>query len=258
LEPIAPGKSETFADFPIRRMTPKAIRVLRDRKAHLIEAGNGRLKAIRQVYAWASERDLVSTNPAREVAYLRSNSEGLHSWTVEEVELFEARHPIGSKARLALALLMYTGLRRSDLVKLGRQHVRDGWITIAVQKNRRRKPISIELPIIAVLQNVIAASPTGDLTYLMTEFGRPFTANGFGNWFRRRCNEASLPQCSAHGLRKAGAARAAENGATTHELMAIFGWPTVKEAERYTRAAERKRLAGGATRLLAGRREVEK
>lgn len=249
-EPVAPGNSEKFADFPLNRMTAKAIRVLRDRKALLPEAANSRIKSVRQVYAWAMEHEHVSTNPARDVFYIRNNSQGFHSWTAEEVEQFERRHPVGSKARLALALLLYTGVRRSDVVHLGRQHVRNGWFKIAAQKNRNRKPVTIELPVLPILHEVIAASPTGDLTFLVTEFGRPFTANGFGNWFRRRCNEVGLHQCSAHGLRKAGAARAAENGATTHELMAIFGWQTVKEAERYTKSAERKRLAGSATRLL--------
>jgi integrase len=100
------------------------------------------------------------------------------------------------------------------------------------------------------LATIIDATVTGALTFLVTEYGRPFTAAGFGGWFRTRCDEAGLPQCSAHGLRKAGAARAAENGATAHELMAIFGWLSLKEAERYTAAAQRRRLARNATRLL--------
>lgn len=256
-EAVAPGKAETFAEFPVERMAAKAIRVLRDRKAGLPEAANSRVKALRQVFAWAIENEHVTTNPARDVPYIRGNTVGFHSWEVEEVEQFEHRHPIGTKARLALALLMYTGVRRSDVVRLGRQHIRDGWFKIAVQKNRKRKPVTVELPVLIALDEIIAASPTGDLTFLITQFGRPFTANGFGNWFRRRCKEADLSHCSAHGLRKAGAARAAENSATTHELMAIFGWQTVKEAERYTQAAQRKRLASNAERLL-GHRQAEK
>jgi integrase len=249
-EPVAPGQSETFADFPLARMTAKAIRILRDRKANYPEAANARVKAVRQVFAWGIDQDHVLVNPARDVSYLRAGSSGFHSWSVEEVGRFEERHPLGTKARLALALLMYTGVRRADLVLLGRQHIRDGWFKIALQKNRNRKPITIDLPVLSALREIIDASPVGDLTFLVTQFGRPFTANGFGNWFRRRCDEAELPHCSAHGLRKAGAARAAENGATTHELMAIFGWQTVKEAERYTQAAQRKRLAASAERLL--------
>ena len=90
---------------------------------------------------------------------------------------------------------------------------------------------------------MIDASPVGEMTFVVTDQGRPFTVAGFGNWFRERCNEAGLVHCSAHGLRKSAATVAAENGATAHELMAIFGWLTLQEAERYTRAAERKKLA---------------
>jgi site-specific recombinase XerD len=94
-----------------------------------------------------------------------------------------------------------------------------------------------------VLQSIIDASPTGDLTYLMTDHGKPFTPAGFGGWFREQCDKAALKHCSAHGLRKAGASIAAENGASPHQLMAIFGWLTLKEAERYTQAARRRRMA---------------
>jgi integrase len=100
------------------------------------------------------------------------------------------------------------------------------------------------------LQRILDASPTGNLAYLTTAYGRPFTVAGFGMRFREWCNRAGLPQCSAHGLRKAGAALAAENRATEHQLMAIFGWRTIQEAERYTKAARRKKMAGDAMPLL--------
>lgn len=245
-ERIAPGAAETFADFPIDRLSSKAIRVLRDRKGGLPHAANNRLKVIRYVFAWAMEAEHVASNPARDVALLRARSEGHHSWTLEEVEQFEARHAIGSKARLALDLLIYTGSRRSDVVRLGRQHVRKGWLRFTQHKTK----LTVELPILPALQCTIDASPTGDLTFLVTEQAKAFTAAGFGNWFRDRCDEAGLPQCSAHGLRKASAARAAENGATANQLMAIFGWLNLSEAERYTKAAQRRKLAGAAVTLL--------
>lgn len=100
------------------------------------------------------------------------------------------------------------------------------------------------------LAKIVAVSPCGDLTFLVTDYGKPFTAAGFGNWFRDRCNEAGLPQCSAHGLRKMGATRAAENGATEHQLMAIFDWKTPGQARIYTAQARRKKPAGGAMALL--------
>ena len=249
-EPIAPGARETFADFPLRRITGKVLRILRDRKEELPEASTGRVKAIRRMFSWAVERDLIETDPSRDVKRLKHTSAGHHSWTVEEVEQYEARHPVGTKARLALALLLYTGVRRSDAVLLGRQHVKGGWLKFIAQKNRRRAPVTVELPMPPALASIVDASLTGALTFLVTEYGKPFTPAGFGGWFRARCDEAGLRQCSAHGLRKAGAVRAAENGATTHELMAIFGWLSLKEAERYTEAARRRSLARNATRLL--------
>ena len=197
------------------------------------------------IFKWALENEIgnLTTNPTREVAYLKHATTGHHTWTVEEVEQYEKRHPVGSKARLALALLLYTGTRRSDAVLLGRQHTRSGWLKFTAQKNRRRNPVTIEVPILPALQSIIDASVTGDLTYMMTEYGQPFTAAGFGGWFRERCDEAGLRHCSAHGLRKAGASIAAENGASPHQLMAIFGWLSLKEAERYTQAARRKGMA---------------
>lgn len=244
-EPIAPGSADRFADFPIEKMSAKAFRVLRDRKADFPAAANMRVKAVRRVFKWAVENEIggLTTNPTRDVAYMKHVSGGYHTWTVEEVEQYEKRHPIGSKARLALALLLYTGVRRSDLVLLGRQHARAGWLKFTAQKNRNRNPITVEVPILPVLQSIIGASKTGELTYLVTEYGRPFTVAGFGGWFRERCDEAGLTHCSAHGLRKAGATIAAENGASPHQLMAIFGWLTLKEAERYTQAARRRRMA---------------
>ena len=87
------------------------------------------------------------------------------------------------------------------------------------------------------------------MTFLVNDLGRPFTDAGFGNWFRDRCVEAGVPG-RAHGLRKAGATIAANNGATAHQLMAIFGWDTLKMAEAYTRAADQERLAESAMHML--------
>lgn len=252
LEPIAPGSEHLFADFPLHRLDTKALRILRDRKREVPEAANARVKAIRRVFMWAMETDDtgVRTNPARDVTYFRQATDGHHTWTDEEVAAFVARHPPGTKAHLALSLLMYTGVRRSDVVKLGRQMVRDGWITFVETKGRSQKVKTTEIPIVPELQEAIAAAPAANLTFLVTEYGRPFSSAGFGNWFRDRCDEAGLKHCSAHGLRKAGATRAAENGATEHQLMAIYGWSNPQQAAVYTRKARRRKLAAEAIHLL--------
>lgn len=252
LEKVVADSAETFADFPLNRLTSKAIRVLRDRKVlqGFPDAANNRLKAIRRMFAWAVEDEVVDTNPARDVSYARTATSGHHTWTDDEILRFQQRHPPNTKAGLALALLSYTGVRRSDVVRLGRQHMRDGWLKFRTFKGRNSNPVTVEIPVLGPLKEALEAGPTGDMTFLMTEYGRPFTAPGFGNWFRDRCNEAELPHCSAHGLRKAGATLAAENGASTHELMSIFGWLTLQQAERYTRAAQRRKLAARAPDLL--------
>ena len=234
------------------------MRRLRDKKASHPEAANALIKALRQVFAAGVSNNIVTGNPAREVPYLHGDSSGYHSWTPEEIAAFEQRHPIGTRARLALALLLYTGQRRSDVVRLGKQHVRGKTLSFTQHKNRNKKPVTLELPIVPELQKIIDASPCGDLTFLVTEFGRPFSSSGFGNRFRQWCDEAGLKNCSAHGLRKAAAARLAELGATEHEIMSVTGHRTSKEVTRYTSAARQKILAERAMAKLAGGQKANK
>ena len=254
LEPWQAGSVLTFGDAPLARLDAAALRVLRDRKRDYPEAARSRIKAISRVFDWTIEAGHATRNPCRDVKYPTAGKHsGFHSWTSEEVEKYEARHPIGTKARLAFALLLYTGQRGSDVHLFGPQHVSDGWLRFTQQKNAGRNPVRLQLPMLPVLRDIIAVSPTGPSTFLVTEHGKPFSRKGFGQWFRKRCDEAGLPHCTAHGLRKAGAVIAAENGATAHELMSIFGWRTIKEAERYTRAAEQKHIAGDAMSKLMRR-----
>lgn len=245
-EPIATGNPRKVGDCPVPAMTRRAIIVLRDRYADTPEAANSRVKAMRQVFANGMflEPPACEHNPARDVPYLASNNpDGFHTWTLGEVEQYEATHPIGTKARLAMALLLFVAQRRSDVVLFGKQHAQKGWLIFTQFKNRKKKPIRLAVPIRPELQTIIDASPCGELTYLVTEFGKPFTANGFGNKFREWCDAAGLPQCSAHGLRKAAAARLAELGATEKEIMAITGHTTTKEIVRYTKGAQQRLLA---------------
>ncbi|MFY9768915.1 MAG: tyrosine-type recombinase/integrase [Xanthobacteraceae bacterium] len=249
-EPRKPGSRDLMRDCPLSVVSPAHIKMLRDRKAATPAAANSR-KYLSSMFGWAIEQGLVRFNPAREVRRVRYATAGFHSWTVDEVRQYEKRHPVGTKARLAFALLLFLGPRRGDVVTLGRQHERDGWLRFVPRKTRYKRLEATEKPILPILADIIARSPTGDLTYLVTEYGRPFTASGFGNWFRARCDEAGLPHCSAHGLRKAGATIAAENGATDRQLMALYDWTSEKQANVYTAAANRKRLAGQAAQLLA-------
>ncbi len=246
---------------PYARMETKHVRLqIRDPKRATPEAANGRVKALRQVFKWAVEVGYASTNPARDVPMLRPNNpDGFHTWTEEEVQKYEARHPSGTKARLALALFLFTGVRISDAVRLGPQMERDGELCFTEEKNKANKPKHREIPILPILRAELDANPSGHLAYIVTEWGRPYASpNAFGIWFKRQCVAAGLPHCAAHGLRKAGATRAAENGATEHQLMAMFGWDSPKQAALYTRKANRKRLAADAMhKLIPGQTENE-
>jgi integrase len=141
---------------------------------------------------------------------------------------------------------MYTGLRRGDAATAGKQHIRNGVISLQMEKTKEW----VHIPVLDVLQRTLDAGPTGDLSFNCTQAGRPWVKESLGNAFKDACKLAGVMDKAAHGLRKAAATRAADNGATAHELMAIFGWIDIKEAEIYTKAADRKRLAARAMGML--------
>jgi integrase len=252
-EPLMSGSSHLMGDCPLASFGAKHVRTLRDRRADMPDAANHQVKFIGYVYTWAleAEPDLVKSNPARDVRKLKIKPGGYHTWTVAEVRQYENRHPIGTKARLALAIFMFTGVRRADAVKLGHPNVHDGQIQWTETKNENNDPKDRDISLLPQLKDILNATPlVGTTTWLVTDFGKPFSVAGFGNKMRDWCNEAGLPHCSAHGLRKAGATIAAENGATAHQLMSIFGWETLKQVEKYTKKARAKRLARDAMHLI--------
>jgi len=243
---------EKHADKALALMEARHVRALRDERCDRPGAANTRLKALKALFAWACEEkpELAPQNPTLGVRKIKYATDGHHSWSPGEITQYRDRHPIGSKARLALDLLLYTGGRREDAVRLGSQHVRNGRIKFRQAKNEHRNPIDIDIPLHSELDASIAATPSGHLTFLITEFGRPFTPAGFGNWLRARCDEAGLHHCSAHGLRKACATALAEAGASTHEIAAVTGHTSLEEIERYTRAAQKKMMADAAIAKL--------
>lgn len=222
------------------------IEASRDKRKATPAAADKLVKYTRTFFGWCIEKKLIDANPAAGVAKINTASEGHHTWTVDEVRQYEDRHPIGTQARLALALLLHTGGRRGDVYALGRQHVTDGYICFTQEKGRRHKIVRIEIPLRAELRSIIKATETGDLAFIVSAKGGPYTKESFGNRFREWCNEASLPHCSAHGLRKAAATILAESGASAPELCAIFGWSKLETAQIYIDKAQRKLMAGNA------------
>jgi integrase len=247
-EPIYPKSMEVFGDIPIAKMTPKAVRVLRDRKAEFRTAANDRRKVIGYVFGWGMEAhpDLVLTNPVRDVARLKHKVVNVPPWSEADFQLFMNKYPAGSKERRAMALHLYTGARGSDVRQFGPQHVKDGRFAFSQQKTGGW----VDIPVMAELARELALAPKDALAFILTEYGRTFSQKGYGNWFNAKCRDAGLVDRTAHGIRGGAATIAANNGATVHQLMAMFGWISESMAIRYTRAADRKRLADSGMPLI--------
>jgi integrase len=247
---ILKGIVDKVGDQPIAAINRASIEASRDARRDRPEAANSMVKTLRVLFGWGMEdevaRAYVKANPAAQVAMIASRSEGFHTWNDEEVATYEAKWPLGTRERLALDVLLYTGLRRGDAVQLGRQHVRNGIFSIKTEKTGEW----VVAPVLEPLQRSIDATKTGDLVYLVTSRGEPWSKESFTNWFRKCCKLAGVPG-SAHGLRKAGASRAAENGATEAQLNALFGWKEgSRESATYVRKARRNVLAMDAAQLL--------
>lgn len=203
---------------------------------------------MRGLFKWAKGAGHVTTNPAAGVEYpAKPKSQGFPVWTEDDLARYEARWPLGSKERVWLAVLLYTGLRRGDAVRIGRQHVRDGIASIRTEKSQGE--IEVIIPVLPDLQTALDAGPTGDLAFICGERGEPLVKESFGNMFSEAARKAGVKK-SAHGVRKAGATRAANRGATVAQLEAIFGWVGGKMASHYTRSADRAQLARDAISKL--------
>lgn len=219
-------------------------------KAETPSAQRNYLRMVRMVLAFAVEQNMRPDNPALAIKMPSVKSAGFHTWTEDQIAQYQARHPIGSKARLAMELMLCTSGRRGDAVSLGPQHIRNGELTYTQHKNRNNNPVRLVVPVHPDLQRAIEAAPSQHLTFLITEYGQPFTDKGFGGWFRKRCDEAGLSGCSAHGLRLACCRRLAEAGCSEKVIAALTGHRDMRMVARYTRAADQARMARTAVAAL--------
>ena len=160
--------------------------------------------------------------------------------------MVEAKFAIGTMERLALGILLYTGQRRSDVVRFGPDMVKNDWLVFTQHKNRNRKPVEMALPFVEPLRKLIEQTPrAGKVTWIVSARNQPFEGDYFSRWFKDACKEAGVPG-TPHGLRKAAASRLAELGCTEREIMAITGHTTSREVDRYAKSARQKVLAKSA------------
>lgn len=238
---------ETSGDKALSLVTRKAIVAGRDRRKDTPAMARHFVETMRGLFAWAVDAEHVKVDPTLNVKVSKPKTEGHHTWTDEECDLFEARWPIGTRERLAFDILLYTGFRRGDAARFGRQHVRNGLIHMTTEKGQGK--VTVILPLLQPLADSITATRTGDMVFIAKANGTGMSKEGFGNWFAEACEAAGVPG-RAHGLRKAGATRAANRGASDAQLDAIFGWSGRGMAALYTKKANRQKLAEDAASFL--------
>jgi integrase len=198
-------------------------------------AARNHLKALRGLLQHAKHDVTRDLKPPR----ARTNRHA--SWPPEVIAQYEARHPIGTKARLAFALARYTGAGRSEIARMGPQHIVDGVLIIARQKTG----VPANIPVHPELHAIIEATPvTGVSTFLVSRFGKPFNPNGLSDEFRGWCNSAGLPpKYRLHGLRHTMGKTLAEHGSNPHEIGSVLGHADIRSALHYSADVERKAMA---------------
>ena len=217
------------------------------------------LKAIRPLCQFAMAQGFHKCDPTDGIKISVEKSDGHATWEEDHIANYRAHWALGTKQRLALELLLNTGQRTSDVVRMGRQFVRNGVMRLTQVKRTKAGQAKVEIPMHPDLEAAIAVTATGDLTYLLNEWGRPFPANAFSNWFSLAAQAAGLPQgYTAHGLRKGCCRRLAELDCSAPQIMAITGHRTLAEVQRYIDKFNRvKAAASGMAKLIAGSAELE-
>jgi integrase len=255
LERFAKSK---WGPLPFGRLDRLGVeRVLADMKDRPGAARNAR-NVLRRLCKWAKAEGLITVDPTEGVRVTMPETDGFHTMTDAEREQYRERHPIGTKARAAYAVLHFTALRVGDAARLGPQHVRPdpdaphGVLYLKQQKTR--EPVTQDAE--AEMLEAIAAypKPVGDnvapLAFLLNKHGKPFSAKGLSNAVRRWCVEAGLPHCSAHSFRKGTLTLIADRGGTPHQIAARGGHKGLRMVEVYTRKAHQLRLDREAAKLL--------
>lgn len=233
-----------YAEKSAQTITFAVLDLIIARKAQTHPAAAHQLrKQLRRLFEFAVKLGLRTDNPVTLTERVKVRTKGFHTWTEAEIEQYQDKHPLGTMPRLAFELLLWTGQRRSDVIRLGHKDIVDGRLVVVPQKTQDHQTL-LRLPIAAQLQEAIEAmSVTGKDTFLVNAYGKPFTVAGFGNSFKDWCVQAGLKHCTAHGLRKAMARRQAEMGATNQQLKAVGGWSNDSEVSLYTKRAEQAVLA---------------
>lgn len=242
---------EAYGDALVRDLRYEHVSKIIGGMAERPQAANRLLSLLKIMLDHAIALRWITVNPTIGVDGFSKKTKGFHTWTEAEITAYQMRHPKGTKARLAIDLLLYTAQRRSDVVAMG-------WHTVvgkSLQVKQIKTNAELELFMLPELAEAIRDLPRNAPAFLLTEFGKPFTPAGFGNWFRDRCNEAGLSHCSAHGLRKAAARRMAEAGMSADVIKSVTGHTDLKQVSVYTAGANQAALAEKGLKAIAGKKK---
>ena len=235
---VIDGFLEQHGHRRIDQMTREHVDIIIGKMANKPGAGIFLLKRLRTLVRYAMALGWTDRDPTAGVKGYQSKE--IHTWTEDEIAIFEKCWPEGSRQRRAFALLLYTGQRGSDVHRMLWSDLVADTIRVVQQKTKTK----LVIPLHESLSHLLSMAERDEEAILTTTYGKPFTVKGFGKMISDAIREAGLPRrCVAHGLRKAAARRLAEAGCSTSEIMAITGHKTLAEVERYTRAAEQERLA---------------
>lgn len=244
---ILNGITKEHGHRDCRTLSKEAVQAGRDKRAKTPGAANNMIKVVKALYAWGIEAGLVTNNPAEGVKRLKMGASTWKPWTADQRQKFMDAHPYGTTARTAFHLAFDGGLRRSDVVRVGRQHRDETHIRIEQKKTGKR----VSILVTPDLAKALDTAPSKGLHYVQTEFGKPFSDKGFGATVRRWVKEAGLPaSLTLHGLRKADGVRMAESGASENEIAAKLGHSDTRSASVYTKGANQERLADAAVRRI--------
>lgn len=244
---------EDADDAMIRHLKPEHIQAdIRDLTP--VQARD-RMKTWRLICGHALDSRLIAADPTAAVRRpTPPDLKGHAAWTVDHIEAFRARWPIGSIQRACMELLYWTGARRSDAVRLGPGMVSrtDGVLSFTQEKTEDPAyvPWTCAVPPHAnigdrdLMHAALKAVNTGHMTFLATRQGRTRSSNALGNMISEAAGLAGFDR-SAHGLRKSRAIALAEGGANPLQIGAWTGHHSLAEISHYVEEANRKRAVMG-------------
>lgn len=248
---IEPFRIE-HGDKPVAALKREHINSILDKRATTSPAQAKNLrKRLSTLMQFAVDFGFRTDNPMSMVKRIKHKAKGYETWTEEDIAKYRSHWPDGTPQRTAFEILLYTGLRRADVVRLGRQHIQSGRIVFKTKKSG--ETVELNIPIHNEFRKLIASITHGHLNFIVTGQGAARSEKAFTNWIIEAATKAQLPpHRSPHGLRKASFRRLAEAGCSASEIMSITGHKNLAEVELYVRAADQKKMANAAMNKTYG------